>query len=171
MEQPNQPEQQDKQLLLMYVNGKGNTVVASAGTLPEGTTEVSRVAISTSDNGITVWLVKVSKPGNKQGILTQFTCADKKPLIKAAKQLDAKVKAGKPKAPHHTPLSEAEKEEFVKRIGDQVPAEWTSGGSNFKERAVENVDYLVGVGLLAKDATPKQVVEMNYKVNAYYSNK
>jgi len=164
-------QEPEKQLFLLYVNSKGNTVVGSAGTLPEGTTEVSRVAISTSEDGIIVWQVKVSKPGNKQGILTQFTCADKQPLIKAAKQLDAKPKSTKAKTPHHTPLSEAEKEEFKKRIGDQVPAEWTSSGTNFKERAVENVDYLVGVGLLATDATPKQVVEMNYKVNAYYSNK
>jgi hypothetical protein len=163
--------EQDKQLFLLYVNSKGNTVVAAAGTLPEGTNEISRVAISTSEDGITVWQVKVSKPGNKQGILTQFTCADKKPLINAAKQLDAKPKIAKAKVAHNTPLSDAEKDEFKKRIGDQIPADWTSNGTNFKERALENVDYLVGVGLLAKDATPKQVVEMNYKVNAYYSNK
>lgn len=163
--------EQDKQLFLLYVNSKGNTVVGSAGTLPEGTTEVSRVAISTSEDGITVWQVKVMKPGNKAGILTQFTCADKQPLIKAAKVLDAKPKSTKAKTPHSTPLSDAEKKMFKELIGDQLPADWTTGGANFKERALENVDYLVGVGLLAKDATPKQVVDMNYKVNAYYSNK
>jgi len=163
-------DQQDpeKSRFCMYANSKGNTVVGSAETFPDGTTEVRRVLIP---KGVDVWLVKVSKPGNKQGIMTQFTCVDKQLLINTTKDLDGKPRSNKPKAPRDTSLSEAEKEEFIKRIGDQVPAEWTSSGSNYKERALENVDYLVSVGLLNKDPSPKEVVAMNYKVNAYYSNK